>query len=77
MVTDVFKVRSGKWTQVRIWSIFDCGRMRRQDLFITDSRLEIIPEFATEDVGNYEVQNWDDAEWKSIYDFVDVLNQKG
>lgn len=77
VVTDVFKVRSGKWTQVRIWSIFDCGRMRRQDLFITDSRLEIIPEFATEDVGNYEVQNWDDAEWKGIYDFVDVLNQKG
>ena len=51
--------------------------MRRQDLFITDSRLEIIPEFATEDMGNYEVQNWDDAEWKGIYDFVDVLNQKG
>ena len=34
---DIFKVRSGEWTQVRIWSIVDLGTMRRDDL--TDSRL--------------------------------------
>lgn len=39
-VTDVFKVRSGEWTQLRIWSIFDLGTLRKRDLFITDSRLD-------------------------------------
>jgi replicative DNA helicase len=39
LVTDVFKVRSGEWTQVRIWSYFDYGTLRRTDLFVTDSRL--------------------------------------
>ena len=41
LVTDVFKVRAGEWTQVRIWSIFDRGTLRKKDLFMTDSRLEV------------------------------------
>lgn len=45
IVTDVYKVRSGMWTQVRIWSIVDLGNLRKKDLYITDSRLEIISDF--------------------------------
>lgn len=46
LVTDIFKVRSGEWTQVRIWSVVDLGRMVREDLFITDSQLEVISDFS-------------------------------
>ena len=45
MVTDVYKVRSGAWTQVRIWSTVDLGNLRKVDLYITNSRLEIITDF--------------------------------
>ena len=45
MVTDVYKVRSGMWTQVRIWSTIDLGCLRKQDLYMTDSRLEMITGF--------------------------------
>lgn len=45
MVTDVYKVRSGAWTQVRIWSMVDLGNLRKVDLYITNSRLEIITDF--------------------------------
>mgnify|MGYP002508726640 CR=1 FL=1 len=37
IVTDIYKVRSGEWNQVRIWSRMDLGTMRKEDLFITDS----------------------------------------
>lgn len=42
IVFDVFKVRSGQWTQIRIWSIFDPGTLRIKDLFVTNSRFEVI-----------------------------------
>lgn len=45
MVTDVYKVRSGAWTQVRIWSTVDLGNLRKIDLYITNSRLEMITDF--------------------------------
>jgi hypothetical protein len=60
IVTDIFKVRSGEWNQVRIWSHMDLGTMRKQDLFVTDSRLEPIQDF----FDGYEVEansaNWED-----------------
>lgn len=40
IVIDVFKVRSGEYTQVRIWSFFEFGTLRRNDLFLTDNRME-------------------------------------
>lgn len=43
LVTDIYKVRSGKWTQVRIWSQIDLGTLKKKDMFITDSRLNVIP----------------------------------
>ena len=42
VVFDVFKVRSGRWTQVRVWSTFDTGNLRLKDLFVTDSQFNLI-----------------------------------
>lgn len=72
LVTDIFKVRSGEWTQVRIWSIMDLGTMKREDLFITDSRLEVIQNFYTGD--EYEISNWEDRVFLSIKRKVEELN---
>lgn len=44
-ITDVFKNRRGRWTQVRIWSMVDLGTCRRYDLFVTTPSLEAIEEF--------------------------------
>lgn len=72
LVTDIFKVRSGEWTQVRIWSIMDLGRMKRDDLFITDSRLELIQDFYAGD--EYEISNWEEEDFVEIKGKVDWLN---
>lgn len=72
LVTDIFKVRSGEWTQVRIWSIVDLGRMKREDLFITDSRLEVINDFYTGD--EYNISDFEDDELIEIKRKVDWLN---
>lgn len=72
LVTDIFKVRSGEWTQVRIWSIVDLGRMRREDLFITDSHLEVIKDFYTGD--EYNISDFEDEEFVEIKRKVDWLN---
>lgn len=74
VVTDIFKVRSGQWTQVRIWSIIDLGRMKREDLFITDSKLEPIEGFFDEK--EYKVYNWTKDEEKDIRDFSKELNDE-
>lgn len=72
LVTDIFKVRSGEWTQVRIWSMMDLGRMKRDDLFITDSRLEVIQDFYTGD--EYDISNWEEEEFVEIKRKVEWLN---
>lgn len=73
LVTDIFKVRSGEWTQVRIWSIVNLGTMRRDDLFITDSRLEVINDFYTGD--EYNISDFEDEEFLEIKRKVDLLNE--
>lgn len=73
VVTDIFKVRSGEWTQVRIWSIVDLGRLKKKDLFVTDSRLEAVEEFFIEDE-SFEIHNWDDSEMRETIDYVKGLN---
>lgn len=45
LVTDIYKNRGDQWTQVRIWSQFDMGNLRKRDLFITNSRLEAVEDF--------------------------------
>ena len=67
LVTDIFKVRSGEWTQVRIWSIMNLGTLKKEDLFVTNSRLEPIEGFYERD--EYQIQNWDteqDIEFKHL-----------
>lgn len=59
LVTDIYKVRSGAWTQVRIWSLVDLGNLRKVDLFMTDSRLEPITGYEM----TYTYQDWDETEW--------------
>ena len=44
-VTDVYKVRRGKYTNVRIWSLVDLGTCRKKDLFVTNERLQEIEDF--------------------------------
>lgn len=39
MVTDVYKVRRGRYTQVKIWSLADLGTCRIEDLLVTDGFL--------------------------------------
>lgn len=52
LVIDVFKVRAGEWTQVRIWADWNLGTCRRTDLFVTDARLEPIMNMSIDyDVG--------------------------
>ena len=43
IVTDVYKVRSGQWNQVRIWSDVNLGNLRKTDLFVTNARMEMVP----------------------------------
>lgn len=74
MVTDIFKVRSGEWTQVRIWSVVNLGTMKKKDLFITDSRLEPISGFFEDEL--YEIQNWDEAEYQAIVNYTNHLNER-
>ena len=45
IVTDIYKVRSGQWNQVRIWSYVDLGTLRKIDLYMTDSRMEVIDQY--------------------------------
>jgi hypothetical protein len=73
LVTDIFKVRSGEWTQVRIWSIMNLGTLKKKDLFITNSRLEPIEGFYTVDSYNYDIRNWDENEEKEYMELINKL----
>lgn len=44
-VLDVYKVRRGRYTNVRIWSQVDLGTCRKEDLFITDEKYNLIDGF--------------------------------
>ena len=70
IVTDVYKVRSGEWSQVRIWSIVDLGCLRKVDLFLTDSRLEIINDYEKHFL--YEI-DWENTNYQEILEKVNNL----
>lgn len=71
IVTDIYKVRSGEWNQVRIWSYVDLGNLRKEDLFITDSRLDVMEEFNY--TTNYVI-NWDAEEQVKLTEELVTLN---
>lgn len=49
-VTDIYKLRRGKYNNVRIWSKYDAGTCRKKDLFITDSRMNQVIGFQSLDI---------------------------
>lgn len=73
LVTDIFKVRSGEWTQVRIWSDMNLGTLRKRDLFITDSQLYPIEDFFERE--EYQIKSWDDEGDKELEQILKRLNQ--
>lgn len=56
-VRDVYKVRRGRYNNVRVWSILDLGTGRAQDLFMTDANYHPIEE------------NFYDVRFESVEDF--------
>ena len=72
LVTDIFKVRSGEWTQVRIWSDMNLGTLRKRDLFITDSRMEPIDDFYERE--EYKIRSWDEHENEHYNILLERLN---
>lgn len=73
LVTDIFKVRNGEYTQVRIWSDMNLGTLRKKDLFVTDSRMEPIEGFYERD--EYKIKSWDDSENKHMNSILEKLNE--
>lgn len=61
IVTDIYKVRSGEYNQVRIWSYVDLGTLRKKDLYMTDSRMEVIDQY--ERNFKYEI-DWERTNFK-------------
>lgn len=57
VVTDIYKVRAGQYNMVRIWSYIDLGTLRKKDLFMTDSRMDIIHC----DIGHY-IEDWENED---------------
>lgn len=43
LVYNIYKVRRGRFTKVKLWVYFDYGTLRTQDLFVTTNEYEIIP----------------------------------
>jgi hypothetical protein len=72
LVTDIFKVRSGEWTQVRIWSDMNLGTLKKRDLFITDSRMDPVEDFYTRT--DYNIKSWEDSEDEHFKVIVERLN---
>ena len=73
LVTDIFKVRSGEWTQVRIWSDMNLGTLKKRDLFITDSRMDPVADFYTRT--DYNIKSWEDSEDEHLNVMIERLNQ--
>ena len=69
IVTDIYKVRSGEWAQVRIWSIVDLGNLRKEDLYMTDSRLEKIEGYTR----HFFEMEWEDNNFNEILEKVNEI----
>ena len=39
---DIYKLRRGRYKNVRIWGLYDLGTARWQDLFVTDANYNVI-----------------------------------
>lgn len=68
LVTDVFKNRGGRWNRVRIWSYYDAGTLRTEDLFITTPEMKPIENFKV-------IAQIVDLEFDKDIDFINSLNE--
>lgn len=69
IVTDVYKVRSGQWTQVRIWSAINLGTLRRTDICVTDAQFNVINNIFI----NGYINEMQPFETKEVMDFLKGL----
>ena len=69
-VSDVYKVRRGKYVDVRVWHCVDLGTCRADDLFITDGNLSEVNGF----IPKYLILNYDDDVNKKVDEFLDLFN---
>lgn len=68
-VMDIYKVRRGRYTNVRIWSYVDLGTCRKKDLFITNDKMNVIEDF--EPIAfDFETDS------EEILSFIDKLNDR-
>lgn len=63
-VIDVYKVRRGRYSNVKIWSYMDLGTCRKEDLFVTDGNFNEVKEF---NVVNFVYHN-------NYEDIINLLN---
>lgn len=70
-VLDVYKVRRGRYTNVRIWSYMDLGNCRKRDLFVTDEKGREINNF---DIIDFIFKESEDTQLPAI---VSRLNSSG
>ena len=71
IVTDIYKVRSGEWNQVRIWSDVNLGNLRKRDLFVTNARMEVL------NIGTkytYQV-DWEDEKTADYIKQLKIINE--
>ena len=71
LVTDIYKVRSGRWTQLRIWSRASLGTLKKEDLFVTNSQLDMIEDF---EANVYEIVDWTGETTEEIQKLLDSFN---
>ena len=75
IVSDVYKVREGQYTQVRVWSYMDLGTLKRTDLFVTDSRLNARNDIF-ENISPY-IMEWDSEVSSQVTTLLKELNNEG
>ena len=75
LVSDVYKVREGQYTQLRVWSYVDLGTLKRVDLFATDSRMNARND-VFESVVPY-VMDWTSDEQTRAKNLIDKFNNEG
>ena len=68
LVTDVFKNRGGRWNRVRIWSFYDAGCLRTEDMFITTADMKPIESFKNVDFKSVVFD-------EEILSFINQLNE--
>ena len=71
LVTDIYKVRSGRWTQLRIWSRASLGTLKKEDLFVTNAQLDMIEDF---EANVYEIVDWTGETTEEIQKLLDSFN---